>query len=411
MIRYQASWVLPVADPPIRDGWVVVDRGRVVALGHRRGPAEPAGVTREVDLGAAVVLPGLVNAHTHLELSWLRGAIAPRPTFVPWVRDVIRAQRGRIDPCAPAIVGAIEAAIEEARRSGTAAVGDISNTLASFAPLAASRLRAVVFKELIGFHPDDPDAVVREACEAIDALAATGRVRASLAAHAPYSVAPLLFRAIRQAVDRRPFVPCSVHLAESPEEVEFIATGGGAWRRLLEDVGSWNPGWVPPGVSPVAYLADAGFLDGRVLVVHGVQAGAADLARLAALGATIVTCPRSNRYTGAGDPPVAAFYAAGGRVAVGTDSLASAPDLNLFAELAALRALAPAVPAAALIDSATRQGARALGFDAELGTIAPGRAAALIAVRIPPGTADVEEYLVRGIDPDRVSWLDEVTEP
>jgi cytosine/adenosine deaminase-related metal-dependent hydrolase len=130
-----------------------------------------------------------------------------------------------------------------------------------------------------------------------------------------------------------------------------------------------------------------------------------DLARLAARGATLVTCPRSNGHTGAGAPPIEEFYASGVRVAVGTDSLASAPDLNVFAELATLRALAPSVPASALLASATIEGARALGFDGEYGSIEPGKAARLVAVALPPGTADVEEYLVTGIGPDQVSWV------
>ena len=124
------------------------------------------------------------------------------------------------------------------------------------------------------------------------------------------------------------------------------------------------------------FLDESGFLDARVLAVHGVQMTPADLARLAARGATLVTCPRSNGHTGAGAPPIEDFYASGVRVAVGTDSLASAPDLNVFAELATLRALAPSVPASALLDSATRQGARALGFDADYGTIEPGKSRA-----------------------------------
>ena len=105
--------------------------------------------------------------------------------------------------------------------------------------------------------------------------------------------------------------PCSVHLSESPAEVEFIATGGGPWRALLEDVGAWDPEWTAPGVSPVQYLEETGFLDARVLAVHGVQMTRGDLARLAASGATLVTCPRSNGHTGAGAPPLDEFYASG----------------------------------------------------------------------------------------------------
>lgn len=418
MIRYHAAWVLPIDEPPIRNGWVAVDRGRIVALGRRAGPAAgPArdgrrtvpGAARsvpEVDLGRVAVLPGLVNAHTHLELSHLRDEVPPAPSFVAWVRGVMAARRRSSDPRAPNVVAAVADGIAEAVRCGTALVGDISNTLVTFEPLAAGPLGGVVFYELIRFNAPDPEAIVQQARERIARLPPCERVRAGLAAHAPYSVAPLLFRAIRRAVDRDPFVPCSVHLSESPEEVEFIRTAGGPWRALLEEIGAWDPVFVAPGVSPVQYLDESGFLDARVLAVHGVQMTVGDLARLVARGVTLVTCPRSNGHTGAGAPPIGDFYAAGVRVAVGTDSLASAPDLNVFAELATMRALAPSVPASALLASATAEGARALGFEADYGTIAPGKLARLVAVAVPPRTADVEEYLVTGIHPDQIGWVE-----
>jgi cytosine/adenosine deaminase-related metal-dependent hydrolase len=132
-----------------------------------------------------------------------------------------------------------------------------------------------------------------------------------------------------------------------------------------------------------------------------------DLDRLVARGTTLVTCPRSNGHTGAGAPPIADFYDSGVQLAIGTDSLASSPDLNVFAELATMRALAPEVPAATLIDSATRQGARALGFDGDYGTIEPGKSARMLAIEIPPLTIDVEEYLVAsGIVPEQVRWIE-----
>ena len=141
--------------------------------------------------------------------------------------------------------------------------------------------------------------------------------------------------------------------------------------------------------------------------MHGVQLTDAELARLAAAGATVVTCPRSNRWTGAGTPPVERFYASGVRVAIGTDSLASVEDLNLFAELAGCPAPRP-VGAGRRGSSKARpsHGAAALGFATEFGTIEPGKRAALIAVRLPAGVEDVEEYLVSGIEPDKIRWLD-----
>ena len=406
MIQYHASWILPISGRPVRDGWVAVDRDRVVAYGPAGRSARVSDPVREVDLGQVAIMPGLVNAHTHLELSHLRGQVPAGSRFVAWIRGVMAARRLYSDPKTPIILDAVDQGIAEALRSGTAIVGDISNTLVTFDPLARSPLAAVVFYELIGFRAPDPEAVVARAMQQIAALSPTDRVRVSLAAHAPYSVAPLVLRAIRHALDHDSFATCSVHLAESAEEVEFIRTGGGPWRELLEDLGVWDAAWAAPGVSPVQYLDENGFLSGRVMAVHGVQADAADLARLVARGTTLVTCPRSNAHTGAGTPPIEAFYASGVRVAVGTDSLASTPDLNVFAELATLRRLAPAVPASMLLDSATRQGARALAFGGEYGTLDPGTRARLLAVDLPPGTDDVEEYLVSGIQPDQTHWIE-----
>ncbi len=403
MVRYHASWILPISDPPIRDGWVAVDRGRIVAIG-RRPP--PEGDAREVDLGEAVIMPGLVNAHTHLELSYLRDEVPPASQFVTWIRGVMAARRARPDPRAGEIVTAVEQAIAELRACGTALVGDISNTLVTFDPLRRSELGGVVFYELIRFNAPDPQSFVDAAAEEIRALEPTDCLKPSLAAHAPYSVAPLVFRALRQMLDRDAFAPCSVHLSESAEEVEFILNGGGPWRALLEEVGAWDPSWTPPAVSPVQFLDEAGFLGANVLAVHGVQMTLDDLGRLKARGTTLVTCPRSNGHTGAGAPPILDFYDAGVRVAIGTDSLASAPDLNLFAELATIRALAPEVPPSALLESATLEGARALGLDGAFGSIEPGKRAALIAVALPPHPDDVEEYLVvSGIGPGQIQWI------
>jgi cytosine/adenosine deaminase-related metal-dependent hydrolase len=173
----------------------------------------------------------------------------------------------------------------------------------------------------------------------------------------------------------------------------------------LLELGAWRIGWRAPGCGPGDYVCELGLVDAGTLVVHGVQLTDAELGRLAAAGATLVTCPRSNRWVGVGDPPVARFLASGVALALGTDSLASAPDLNLFGELAALRRLAPEVPARRLLAVATDGGARALGLAGDIGTITPGKRAALIAVDIAAGTADPEEALLAGISIDRVRWV------
>lgn len=400
MIRYRADWILPITGEPIANSWIALDRGRIVALGRPNDAATDA-----IDLGRAVVLPGLVNAHTHLELSYLRDAVPPAGRFIDWIRALIARRRESPDPSDARIVGAARDGIREARAAGTALVGDISNSLITVPLLADAGMPGVVFYEQFRFNESDPVGRVQRARQQLDAIPAHPDVRRSVAAHAPYSTAPLLFRAIRADLDRHPFDPSSVHLAESAEEVQFVRTGTGAWRDLLQEIGTWTDDWKAPGTSPVAYLADAGFLDRRVLVVHAVQCTAADLSRLAAIGSTIVTCPRSNRHVGVGSPPLEAFYRAGVRVAFGTDSLASVEDLNIFGELAEARRIAPGVPARTLLESATMAGARALGFDGELGSIEPGKRAALLSVSLPAVT-DVEEYLTSGIEPSMIRWLD-----
>ncbi|MEO5895307.1 MAG: amidohydrolase family protein [Vicinamibacterales bacterium] len=392
---FRARWLLSIARPPIRDGWVATEKQVIVASG---GPETlPADALAEPILQAAIV-PGLVNAHTHLELSWMRGQVAPAPSMPGWVERLMALRRtvGH-EPQLP-----IVEAIAEARAAGTTLVGDITNTLAAYLPLADSQISAAIFRELLGFNTADPDSVVASVRSQLEALPPVAWLRPSIVPHAPYSVSPELLRAIAAASNDR---PVSIHLAESAEEMEFLQAGTGAWRSLLTDLRVWNEAWSPPGCSPVDYLEQHRLLHDRLVAVHCVQLGDADLRKLAHAGATVVTCPRSNRWTGAGRPPIERFYASGVRVAIGTDSLASVEDLNVFGELALMRELAPPIPARALLDSATRQGAAALGFGDQLGTIEAGKRAELIAVAVPDAVSDVEEYLVSGITPDRIQWL------
>jgi cytosine/adenosine deaminase-related metal-dependent hydrolase len=217
----------------------------------------------------------------------------------------------------------------------------------------------------------------------------------SVVAHAPYSVSPALFSAI---VARAGRTPLTIHLAESPEELEFLRTGRGPIRRTLETLGVWTGTWRVPDCDPVQYVTDLGYLQPGTLVVHAVHVTDDGLERLRRAKAVIVTCPRSNLWVGAGPPRLSHFYAARVPVAVGTDSLASAPTLNMFDELAEMRRLAPEVSAGMLLESATRVGADALGFGRDFGTIAPGKRAVLTQVALPAaGASDVEEYLVSGV--------------
>ena len=397
MTRYHAAWILPITGPPIRDGWVDVEDGLVTGVGSGEDRKPPS--SSEVTLGSSLVLPGLVNAHTHLELSGLHGRVPPADSMPSWARDVL-ARTADGDPD----LAAIDAAAALAYRSGTALVGDISNTLESVDPLRRSPMDGVVFKEVLGFNERSPNELLRRTLAELDRHQGEGP-RLSLAAHAPYSVSPALFFALREAADTHAIGPLSVHVAESVAELEFLRSGTGPWREILEERGRWDDAWAPADDGPIAYLDRLGWVRGDTLMVHGVQLTAGELDRLAAAGTTLVACPRSNRWTGAGTPPMDRFYASGVRVALGTDSLASAADLNLFAEVHEVRRLAPQVPASEVLRSATLYGAEALGFGGRFGAIEVGYQAALIAVSGATAADDVEEYLVGGIQPGQVTWL------
>lgn len=402
MPQYRAAWLLPISQPPIRDAWLRTDRGRIIAFGHSR----PGDFTAsdEIDLGEVAVLPGLVNAHTHLELSWMRERIPETDDFDGWIRTIIHLKNDAARH-GDEVAGAIERAIREARSFGTALVGDITNTLATSGPLKEHGMAGVVFLELLGFRSEDAAALMQAAMERLHVESASDLLRHTVAPHSPYSVSPALFGLIRTALQQDPFARSSIHLGESAAEIEFLERGTGACRTALEHMGKWDAAWVAPHCNPVEYLDRMGFIDDRILIVHGVQFGTEELQRLAAKGATIVTCPRGNIRTGAGAPPIEEFFAAGVRVAAGTDSLASVPDLNIFAELVEMRRLAPALPARVLLESATINGARALGFEADFGTTDSGKRDALIAVQLDGYVPSVEEYLVSGVDAAQISWI------
>ncbi len=372
--------------------------GLVTAVGMSAAGGFP--VSSVVDLGEAVIMPGVVNAHTHLELSGLRGSI-PRAASMPeWVRAVTSARLNLVSQSG----GLLSDAASECREVGTALVGDISNSMESLDTFLTESIDATLFHEFLGFNVEaDKVRPLIEPLARRITQCLNGSVRVRAAAHAPYSVSAELFRAIGRLPG-----PRSVHLAESEEEVEFLISGKGPWRDILEERGRMKFGWVSPRVGPVDYLESVGWLREDTIVVHGVQLVDDEIDRLAEAGSTLVVCPRSNDWTGAGVPPIAKFYARGLRVAIGTDSLASAPDLSIFTEMAEIRRLAPDVPAFRILQSATIVGAYGLGRGRSHGAIEPGRRAALVSVALPPGISDVEEYLVSGIPSESIRWLEDI---
>ena len=305
---------------------------------------------------------------------------------------------------------AIAEAIDEARAFGTALVGDISNTLAT--SIAAGRARACrrsCFTSSSAFSRRGREHASTRPCKRCAKLPAADDVRHSLAPHAPYSVSPALFAAHPHGAERRIRLRGRAFTSASRRPKSSFCATARALARAPRRTRHLGSGVGAPECGPVEYVDRMGFLDDRLLVVHGVQFGADELERMAAKGATLVTCPRGNIRTGAGAPPIADFFESGVRVAVGTDSLASVPDLNMFAELAEMRRLAPERAGARRCSkSATINGARALGFEPISARSSRQARLARSPSKLDGRVRDVEEYLVSGIEPAQIRWLSRV---
>jgi cytosine/adenosine deaminase-related metal-dependent hydrolase len=262
-------------------------------------------------------------------------------------------------------------ALRFACERGTAAVGDVSNTLVHLDLLAESGMRAVVFLELLAWDPEAAEATLAWGRQNLAAAGTSAGVEVRLAAHAPHSVSPELLRMLVKEGG-----PAAIHLAESPEEKRYLEKGGGEWAAFLERRGLGKVAFEPPGRSPVAYVDGLGVLHPHLLAAHAVQVDEADRRLLASRGVHVVLCPRSNRNLGVGRADVPALAAAGVRLALGTDSLASVETLDVLDDAVLLARQFPTLPKAEIVRMATRGGAEALGLD-DVGALAPGMEAAL----------------------------------
>ena len=405
---YTARHILPVTSAPRRDGAIVVTDGIISRVGTRAEiEADLPDGTPVHDLGSAIVLPGLVNAHTHLELSWLGEGQVPHGDYVDWLRALLELREGSD---ATRAVGSAERAIRFAVDRGTVAVGDVGNEGWTAPLVARSPLYGVMFHELYGLATDRAEATLARAVERMELLAADEDVAAAgdrlclaLTPHAPHTTSTALLRALagRAAASDEPL---SIHVAESAAEVSLLGDGSGKLAELFRERAFAGDDWKPPGRSPVEHLTRLGALSEATLAVHCVHVDQLDRSSLQSSRATVVTCPRSNAALGVGTAPVPELMREGVPVAMGTDSLASAPDLDMFAEMRALREQHPDLSPAAALRMATLNGARALGLGDRLGSIEVGKLAELIVVPCPAETESPLDVLCA--NPERVYRLD-----
>lgn len=339
--------------PVLEDGGLVVRDGLVEAI----GPWKEVGQGRDVhDLGAVTLVPGLINAHTHLGLSHLAGRIPAGLGFMAWADRLFACLREPLDPTA------LAEAVSALRASGTVCVADVLGSGGEVIrhALDMAGLYGLFFQEYAGraravFSPRPlPD-------------------NSSLGIHALYSTDPVLAQAVKDwcTARGRPF---TLHLAEVPGENELCRSGAGPLAEFLRLRRVLPKSFRPCGQSAVAWAYSLGLLDSQTLAVHCVHLDEADIKILAQSRAHACLCPRSNAWIQVGTAPVAKLLAAGVPICIGTDSLASNTDLDLWAELRALRQIV-SLPLAELLPLVTKNPARVLGLDRDYGSLAPGKRA------------------------------------
>jgi cytosine/adenosine deaminase-related metal-dependent hydrolase len=388
-----ADWVIPVEGEPIRDGAVAIEDGRIAAVG---AAAELGEGERFED---AAIVPGFVNAHSHLEYAAYAGFGDGLP-FVPWIITHVERKRriGWDEHLAQARLGAAESL-----HSGVTTVGDASYSGAAAIACAETGLRAIVYLEVFGATPDD--ALARfDASRARAEGAFSERVRLGVSPHTPFNASDEIYAATAALG-----LPVMTHFSESVAELEWLRDGTGplaefAGIALLVE---------PAGTSGIRRLADAGQLGSHITAAHCVQVDAGDIALLAANDVAVAHCPRSNALLGCGIAPLAELREAGVRVGLGTDSPGSALSFDMFDEMRAAvfasRARggrADALTAADALGLATLGSARALGLDGEVGSLAPGKRADVTVVSL-RGSGwlpweDAPTAVVLGGSPERV---------
>lgn len=369
-IRLRAEWVIPISGEPLRNGVVEITGDRITAVHNRPDP-------KARDFAGCAILPGLVNAHTHLEFSGLQNPLGPTASFTDWLGSVIKWRLQRQG----STVNAVRQGLSEMNGNGTALIGEIATQGWDAAAIPETGGGVVAFHEVLGLRPAAREEQLARARQFLTSTHAGGHVVPGLSPHAPYSVHPDLFRGLA-AMAREFDAPLAMHLAETTAELELLHEGRGDFVPFLERLGVWEPTAIPRGTRILDYLRELEAVR-RVLVVHGNFLDAEEQQFLSDRhNFTVVYCPRTHAYFGHPPHPWLRLQELGGRVALGTDSRASNPDLGIWDELRFLKVRFPAVPVSSLLRMATLDGAAALGQEHDFGSIAEGKRANLLVVKL-----------------------------
>jgi len=386
----RARFLVPYASCEIENGAVAVERGRIVAAGRADEVMRRCN-GKVVDFGDAAILPGLVNAHTHLELTDLHGRVPPSEKFTDWLAAVMRERlfwtRWRFRR-------SIRRGVGLSLEGGTTTVGEISNTRNSFKVMKRGSLRSVVFYEAICFHPRGTPRKVRKIRRRLRRYRPTRLMSVGISPHAPYSACLELYGECKRVADEMGLVLCT-HLHETPAEIEFVKHGTGEFADLLRRLRIIPEDRQPAGVSPIQLLNREGLITGDTLLVHCNYLDEDDLAVLEEKKPHVAFCPRSHAFFGHDSHPFKKLRELGVNVCIGTDSLASNDTLSMLDEMRFLVDRLSVPPEDAL-DLCTRAGAEALGLSDVAGRLEPGLEADMAVLSVPSGCRSAREGVLDG---------------
>lgn len=365
----------------MENGVIEVTDGFISAI-HHQSDSDAA------DLGDVALLPGLVNAHTHLEFSDLTVPIDPPSPFTDWIRNLVNHRRSRTEDSQSIVAQGFAEAVE----TGTRIIGEIATS--EWSPdlrETAQPCQMIAFRELLGLLPEQSAEQLAIAIQHLERATEEEHkfLTRGLSPHAPYSVHPDLFQQLVSLCLEKQ-APLAMHLAETRAELELLSQGTGEFVEMLSAFGVWREGLIPRNLRVLDYLKPLADLP-RALVVHGNYLNDEEIAFLAEHpNLSVVYCPRTHAYFGHTNHPWPKLVEAGVRVVLGTDSRASNPDLNLWKEVQFLHKKHPQVPPNQWIRWATRDGAIALyGEDTKFGTLQPGHPASFASLPLSnPRSAD-----------------------
>ena len=378
MIIVRAKYLIPHPEHCIENGAVAIKGTKIHHVGTFDEIKTLANVEKIIDLGNAVILPGLINIHTHLDLTNLHNRIKPTGNFTHWVFQIVGA---RIRWKEEDYISSIEKGIELCVESGTTTVADIANTEYSFSVLKKSPLRKVVYKEVIDLNPDHAKDVLKKTQSELSTIIPDNLLSIGLSPHASYSVSRELYQAIAQfAVETD--TPVCTHIAETQNEIEFLTKGTGSFPAFLRQLRAMPDNWQAPGLTPVQYLNETGILGNHPLLIHCNYVTDEEISVIKFSGASVAFCPRSHHFFGHTNHPFQKLLDAGINVGLGTDSLASNHSLSILDEMKFL-SLHHSIPPKTLLTMATINGAKALGLESKTGQIKEGLEADLCGVRLP----------------------------